>query len=89
VEIPCLVDHNGVQPVRIGALPPHLAALMQTNINVQTLTVEAALTGKREHVYHAAMLDPHTAAELNLDQIFALVDALLTAHQQWLPKGWF
>jgi alpha-galactosidase len=89
VEIPCLVDHNGVQPVRIGALPPHLAALMQTNINVQTLPVEAALTGKREHVYHAAMLDPHTAAELNLDQIFALVDALLTAHQQWLPKGWF
>jgi alpha-galactosidase len=89
VEIPCLVDHNGVQPVRIGALPPHLAALMQTNINVQTLTVEAALTGKRDHVYHAAMLDPHTASELNLDQIFGLVDALLLAHQQWLPKGWF
>jgi alpha-galactosidase len=85
VEIPCLVDHNGVQPVRIGALPPHLAALMQTNINVQALTVQAALTGKREHVYHAAMLDPHTAAELNVTQIYELVDALLAAHAAWLP----
>ena len=68
--MPCLVDSNGVQPTTIGALPPQLAALMQTNINVQELTVEAALTGKREHVYHAAMLDPHTAAELDLDQIW-------------------
>ena len=74
VEVPCLVDGNGVQPTRIGALPPQLAALIRTNINVQELTVEAALTGKREHVYHAAMLDPHTAAELDLDQIHALVD---------------
>ena len=65
VEVPCLVDSNGIQPTRIGVIPPHLAALMQTNINVQSLTVEAALTGKREHIYHAAMLDPHTAAELN------------------------
>jgi alpha-galactosidase len=81
VELPCLVDRNGIQPTRIGALPPHLAALMQTNINVQTLTVEAALTGKREHVYHAAMLDPHTAAELDLDQIWSLTDALLDAHK--------
>ena len=76
VEVPCLVDKNGVQPVRVGALPPQLAALMQTNINVQALTVEAALTGKREHVYHAAMLDPHTAAELDLNQIWRLVDDL-------------
>ena len=67
--MPCLVDGNGVQPTRIGALPPQLAALIRTNVNVQELTVEAALTGKREHVYHAAMLDPHTAAELDLDQI--------------------
>lgn len=82
VEVPCLVDANGVQPTRVGALPPHLAALMQTNVNVQALTVEAALTGKREHVYHAAMLDPHTAAELDLDldQIHSLVDELLEAH---------
>ncbi len=85
VELPCLVDGNGVQPTKIGALPPQLAALMRTNINVQHLTVEAALTGRREHVYHAAMLDPHTAAELDLDQIHALVDALLDAHGEWIP----
>jgi alpha-galactosidase len=86
VEVPCLVDRNGVQPTRIGAIPPHLAALMQTNINVQALTVEAALIGKREHIYHAAMLDPHTAAELDLKQIWALVDDLIAAHGDWLPK---
>jgi alpha-galactosidase len=86
VEVPCLVDKNGIQPTKIGSLPPHLAALMQTNINVQALTVEAALTGKREHIYHAAMLDPHTAAELDLDQIWNLVDDLLEAHADWLPE---
>ena len=85
VEVPCLVDRNGVQPTHVGALPPQLAALMQTNINVQELTVEAALTGKREHVYQAAMLDPHTAAELDLDQIHALVDDLIEAHGAWIP----
>jgi alpha-galactosidase len=56
-----------------------------TNINVQALTVEAALTRKREHIYHAAMLDPHTAAELDLDQIWSLVDDLIAAHGEWLP----
>lgn len=88
VEVPVLVDRNGLQPTKIGALPPQLAALMQTNINVQSLAVEAALTGKREHVYHAAMLDPHTAAELSLDQIVSLVDDLLAAHEQTglMPK---
>src|SRR5206468_13072501 len=85
VEVPVLVDRAGLQPTHIGALPPQLAALMQTNINVQALTVEAALTGKREHIYHAAMLDPHTAAELDLDQIHALVDELIAAHGEWLP----
>jgi len=85
VEVPCLVDKNGIQPTRVGALPAHLAALMQTNINVQALTVEAALTHKREHIYHAAMLDPHTAAELDLDQIWSMVDDLLAAHADWLP----
>lgn len=85
VEIPCLVDKNGIQPTRIGSLPPHLAALMQTNINVHALTVEAALTQRRDHIYHAAMLDPHTAAELDLDQIYALVDDLIEAHGDWLP----
>jgi alpha-galactosidase len=77
VEVPCVVDKNGVQPLRIGRLPTQLAALMQTNINVQALTVEAILTGNRDRVYQAAMLDPHTAAELDLDQIRALVDDLL------------
>ncbi len=85
VEVPVLVDRNGLQPTRIGALPPHLAAMMQTNVNVQSLVVEAALTGKREHIYHAAMLDPHTAAELDLDQIWHLVDDLIDAHGDWLP----
>jgi alpha-galactosidase len=86
VEVPCVVDKNGIQPTPIGQLPPHLAALMQTNINVQALTVEAALTQKREHIYHAAMLDPHTAAELDLDQIWSLVDDLIAAHGDWLPE---
>jgi alpha-galactosidase len=75
-----------LQPTRIGTLPPQLAALQQTNVNVQSLVVEAALTGKREHIYHAAMLDPHTAAELSLDQIWSLVDELLEAHADMLPR---
>ena len=75
-----------IQPVRVGPLPPHLAGVIMINVNVQQLAVEAALTGKREHVYHAAMLDPHTAAELSLDQIWNLVDDLLEAHGSWVPK---
>ena len=86
VEVPCLVDRNGVQPTAIGDLPMHLAALMQTNINVQALTVDALLTGNRDSIYHAAMLDPHTAAELDLDQIWHLVDDLIDAHgERFLP----
>jgi alpha-galactosidase len=87
VEVPCLVDKNGIQPTKIGSLPPHLAAICQTNVNVQSLAVEAALTGKREHVYHAAMFDPHTAGELDLNQIWAMVDALIDAHGDWLPTS--
>jgi alpha-galactosidase len=86
VEVPCLVDRQGIQPTRIGAIPPQLAALMRTNINVQELTVEAALTGKRDHIYHAALLDPHTAAELDMDQITNLVDDLIEAHGEYLPQ---
>ncbi|HVU11946.1 MAG TPA: hypothetical protein VHD90_11745, partial [Phototrophicaceae bacterium] len=86
VEVPVLVDKNGLQPTKIGTLPPQLAALMQTNVNVQSLTVEAALTGKREYIYHAAMLDPHTSAELSLDQIWSMVDDLIAAHGDWLPQ---
>ncbi len=87
VEVPCLVDKQGIQPTRIGKLPPQLAALMQTNINVQALTVEAVVTGNREHIYHAAMLDPHTAAELDLDQIWALTDKLLEWHGDFIPAA--
>jgi alpha-galactosidase len=86
VEVPCLVDKSGIQPTKVGSLPPQLAALMQTNINVQSLAVEAALTGKREHIYHAAMLDPHTAAELDLEQIWNMVDDLIEAHGDMLPQ---
>lgn len=86
VEVPCLVDKNGIQPVRIGSLPKHLAALIQTNINVQSLTVDAATTGNKASIYHAAMLDPHTGAELDLEQIWSLVDDLISAHADWLPK---
>ena len=85
VEVPCVVDKNGVQPLRIGRIPTQLAALMQTNVNVQALAVEAILTGNRDRVYQAAMFDPHTAAELDLDQIRALVDDLLAAHGEWIP----
>ncbi|SEQ94311.1 alpha-galactosidase [Faunimonas pinastri] len=85
VEVPCLVDHNGIQPIRVGKLPIELASLMQTNINVQALTVEALATGRRDHVKQAAMLDPHTAAELPLEDISRLVDDLIDAHEGWLP----
>jgi alpha-galactosidase len=85
VEVPCVADADGITPQAVGALPPQLAALMHTNVNVQELTVEAALTGKLEHVYHAAMLDPHTAAELSLGEIHDLVDLLLEAHRELMP----
>ena len=85
VEVPCLVDRNGLQPTVIGEMPPQLAALQSTNINVQGLVVEAVLTGKKEHVYHAAMFDPHTSAELTLDEIHALVDDLFQAHGEMIP----
>ncbi|KKB86095.1 alpha-galactosidase [Devosia limi DSM 17137] len=86
VEVPCLVDASGIQPTYIGELPPQLTALMRTNINVQELTVKALITENREHIYHAAMMDPHTAAELDLDQIWSLVDQLVEAHGDWLPR---
>jgi len=86
VEVPCLVDDNGLQPTFIGELPPQLTALIRTNINVQELTVRALIEENREHIYHAAMMDPHTAAELDLDQIWSLVDDLLEAHGDMLPE---
>jgi alpha-galactosidase len=74
-----------VQPTHLGALPPQCAAVNQTNINVQQLAVQAALTGRRDHVYHAIMLDPLTAALLTLDEIKAMVDEMLVAEAEWLP----
>ncbi|REK67723.1 MULTISPECIES: alpha-glucosidase/alpha-galactosidase [Cohnella] len=85
VEVPCLVDASGVTPTYVGDLPPQCAALNRTNINTQLLTLEAARTGKKEHIYHAAMLDPHTSAELSIDDIVALCDDLIEAHGDWLP----
>ena len=87
VEVPCVASADGIEPQPVGALPRQLAALMQTSINVQGLTVEAALTGRREAMYQAAMLDPHTAAELSMDEIASLVDDLLEAHGDWIPAA--
>jgi alpha-galactosidase len=86
VEVPCVASPAGIEPQPVGALPRELAALIQTNVNVQGLTVEAALTGRRDAVYQAAMLDPHTGAELSLDEIRSLVDELLEAHGDWIPQ---
>lgn len=87
VEVPCLVDRNGVQPTRIGALPPQLAGMSRLHVAVQELTVRAALEGKRDYVYQAAMLDPLVAASLPLDQIWSMVDDLLDAHGSALPEA--
>lgn len=87
VEVPCLVDRNGVQPTTVGALPPQLAALNRTNIGVQTLAVQAALTGNRENVFHAVALDPLTAALCTLEQIRDMTSELLAAHADRLPEA--
>ncbi|MDW8567042.1 alpha-glucosidase/alpha-galactosidase [Staphylococcus shinii] len=85
VEVPCLVDASGIAPTYIGALPEQLAALNRTNINTQLLTIEAALTNDKSKVYQAAMLDPHTASELSINDIISLCDDLFEAHGDWLP----
>lgn len=86
VEVPVLVDDNGLQPTVVRDIPPQLIGLIRTNLNVQELTVAALVEENPDHIYHAAMLDPHTAAELDLDQIWALTDDLLVAHDDWLPE---
>jgi len=86
VEVPCIADRSGITPTYVGDLPEQLAALNRTNINTQLLTIEAAITRKREYIYQAAMLDPHTAAELSLDDIVSLCDDLIEAHGEWLPE---
>lgn len=86
VEVACIADGSGVTPCYAGSLPVHLAALNQNHINVHLATIQAAVTHKREDVYHAAMLDPHTAGELSLDDIVHMVDDLIEAHGSRLPK---
>ena len=86
VEVPCLVNGYGVHPCHVGPLPVQCAAMNMTNINVQLLTIEAAHTGKKEHIYQAAMLDPHTGSELDIDTIKKMVDDLIEAHGDYLPK---
>jgi alpha-galactosidase len=87
VEVPLLVDETGLRPCHVGDLPPQLAATCAPHTAVQNLTVRAALEGKREHVYHAAMLDRHASSVLSLDEIAALVDELIEAHGDALPEG--
>jgi alpha-galactosidase len=86
VEVPCVVDRSGIMPCYVGDLPEQLAALNRTNINTQLLTIEAAITGKKEKVYQAALLDPHTSAELSMDDIISMCDDLFEAHGNWLPS---
>jgi len=85
VEVPCIADASGIRPLVVGDLPEQLAAINRTNINPQLLTIEAALTKKKESIFHAALLDPHTSAELTIDEIIALCNELIEAHGDWLP----
>ena len=86
VEVPCLVNKSGIQPCYVGDLPEQLAALNRTNVNVQLMTIEAYRTRKKDDLYMAAYLDPHTSAELSMDDIRAVCDDLIEAHGDWLPK---
>ena len=85
MEVPCIIDKKGISPQKVKSLPLHLASLIQTNISVQKLTVEAILDKKRESVYHAAMLDPITSSQLPIDEIWSLVDELIEAHGDYIP----
>ena len=86
VEVPCLISSDGIKPIKVGKLPMHLAALMQTNINVQLLTAEAAITKKKDIIYHAAMLDPLTSSILSIDEIYKMTDEMIEAHGNYLPS---
>ena len=86
VEVPCKINSNGYTPQKIGNLPEQLAALIRTNINVQILTAEAAITNKKDYIYQAAMLDPLTSSILSIDEIYSMTDKLLKAHKDFLPK---
>lgn len=86
VELTCLANEGGIQPTHIGALPHQLAALNLRQVSVHQLVVDAALSGKKEAIYQAALLDPHVSAELTIDETISLVDDLIDAHGNWLPK---
>lgn len=86
VEVPCLIDRNGVNPCYVGELPEQCAAIDRLHINVHLLTIKAAVERKKEYIYMAAMLDPHTSAELSPDEIKAMCDDLIAEHGDWLPK---
>ena len=86
VEVPCLINGRGINPCHVGPLPVQCAAMNMTNINVQLLTIEAAATRKKEHIYQAAMLDPHTGSELDIDTIKKMVDELIEAHGNYMPE---
>ena len=86
VEVPCIADKNGITPTYVGSLPEQCAALNRTNINVQLLTIEAARTLKKDYIYQAALMDPHTMSELSIDDTIALCDDLIAAHEGWLPQ---
>ena len=86
VEVPCLVDRAGIHPCYVGNLPEQCAAINRTNVNVQLLTIHAAKTRRKEDLYMAAMMDPHTAAELSMDEIRRMCDEMLEAHQGWMPE---
>ena len=87
VEVPCVVDGDGVHPMAVGAMPPQCAALNRTFVNVAELTMRAALEQSREHVYQAVMLDPNAGATLTIDAMTAMVDELIEAHGDLLPQG--
>ena len=86
VEVPCMIDRNGVNPCYVGALPEQCAAMNRTNINVQLLTIEAAMSRRKDKIYQAAMMDPHLQSELSIDDIVSLCDDLIVAHEGWLPE---
>jgi len=86
VEVSCLVDRNGIQPCHVGDLPPQLAGVIRNTVNVHDLTVEGFFTRKKDHIYQAALFDPHASAELTIDEIYSLVDDLLEAHGKMVPR---
>jgi len=85
VEVPCVADRSGIMPCYIGEIPEQLAGLNRTNISSQLMTIEAAISGKKEHIYQAALLDPHTSAELSIDDTIKLCNELIEAHGEMLP----